>query len=136
MRLTHKLDAFIVSAKTLPDVIYPRIPNNYLTKAGYEDNVTERVCMSTSISGCLAALSANIKGMQFNVYAANINAYKPTIEEVPDSHITNEVWSLEPVRLCYVCRIEALSAYDTQHIYSTKDFSAALYKWEYKIINI
>ena len=135
MKPTHKLTAFIVSAENLPDVICPRIPNNYLTKTGYEDNVTERICMSTTIEGCLSALSANIQGMQFNVYTSQINAYKPTIEEVPDCKITNEVWSLEPVELTYVCRIEVLSAYNKQYVYNTKDFSAALYKWEYKILD-
>ena len=136
MKQTCRLTAFIVSAENLPNVIYPRIPNNYLTKFGYEDNVTKRVCMSTSISGCLAALSANIQGMQFNVYTSQIDAYKPTIEEVPDCKITNEVWSTEPVKLQYMCKIKVLSAYDTQYEYSTKDFSAALYKWAYEIINI
>ena len=45
MKQTCRLTAFIVSAENLPNVIYPRIPNNYLTKFGYEDNVTKRVCV-------------------------------------------------------------------------------------------
>ena len=60
-RPTTRKEVFFISTEGLDgQTLIPRVPKNFLTERGYEDNVTKRVCLSTSIMGCLAAMSANI----------------------------------------------------------------------------
>ena len=40
----------------------PRVPDNFFTKNGYEDNNTNRVSFAPSIDKCLAGLSQNLDG--------------------------------------------------------------------------
>ena len=46
---------FHLSEKPLPKIIYPRVPDNFLTQEGIEDNTIPRVCFSPSIVHCLMA---------------------------------------------------------------------------------
>ena len=85
--------------------------------------------------GCLAAMSANILGRVYNVYKVIANVYKPTTEEVPDCEITDEVWSLEPVKLDYQYSIKVTGYHDKEYKYRTKDFEATMYKWKYERVN-
>lgn len=134
-RNTTKMDVYFISNQYLDDkTLKPRVPTNYLTENGYEDNTTKRVCLSTSVDGCLAAMSRNIKGEIFHVYFISTDVYKPTTAEVPDRDITDEVWSLKPVTLRYVYTVKVIEAYDTEYKYKTKDFEATMYKWKYKKI--
>ena len=71
---------YFISDKNNIKTLYPRIPDNFMTKNGYEDNITKRVCFSTSIGGCLAALSMNCENKEFYVYqpVGKYKIYKPT----------------------------------------------------------
>ena len=132
-RPTTRKEVFFISTEDLDgQTLIPRVPKNLLTERGYEDNVTKRVYLSTSIMGCLAAMSANILGRVYNVYKVTASVYKPTTEEVPDCEITDEVWSLEPVKLNYVYSIKVVGSQDKEYKYRTKDFEATMYKWDYK----
>ena len=42
----------------------PRVPNNYFTINGYEDNKIKRVCMSKSIDEALMTMSKNIENAE------------------------------------------------------------------------
>lgn len=64
---------YFISDKNNIKTLYPRIPDNFMTKNGYEDNITKRVCFSTSIGGCLAALSMNCENKEFYVYQLLVN---------------------------------------------------------------
>ena len=135
-RPTTRKEVFFISTQDLDgQTLIPRVPKNFLTERGYEDNTTKRVCLSTSIMGCLAAMSRNIENEIFNVYKVTANVYKPTTDEVPDCEITDEVWSLEPVKLNYQYSIKVGKAEDKEYKYKTRDFEATMYKWSYKKIN-
>lgn len=88
-------------------ILQPRIPDNFLTKNGYEDNTTPRVCFSTSIDKCLTAMSMRLTDKEFYVHypAEEHDVYSPSIEEVPDVQITGEKWIKEPVKLICVGKI-------------------------------
>lgn len=125
----------------LPDLheLQPSISDNFMTKNGYEENKTPRVCFSPSIDQCLMAMSANIKDKEYYVYTPyNINTNKlrkPTINEVPDSNITGEVWSLEPIKVKCIGKIKVLNAKDISHSYKYgNNNTAELWEWEYKLL--
>ena len=68
-------------------ILSPRVPSNFFTKNGYEDDKTPRVSLSTSIHGCLMGISNNLQDKEFYVHKVinNPKTKKPNIEEVPDS---------------------------------------------------
>jgi hypothetical protein len=108
-------------------IFAPRIPiTTYLDESGkiIEDEVTPRVCFSTSILGCLLAtdFSSNIKNNFTDLNKINLDYFrslyvysvdnipnlfipksKPInnnyVGVVPDCEITGEVWSLDPIEL-------------------------------------
>lgn len=92
-------------------VIRPRVPDNYMTRNGYEDNKIPRVCFSTSISKALRALSQNLTGKELYVYTPSVDSHKivtPTKAQVPDVDIIGERWILEPVSLYSVGKIRVI----------------------------
>ena len=112
----------------------PRIPSNYFTKNGFEDNKTPRICFSTSINGALAALSMNLKNKVLYVHSPEItDYYKPDISEVPDVKITNEVWVKEPTSIKCIGKIKVLEA-TTPHKFKYGNNEAELWKWKYEWI--
>jgi hypothetical protein len=82
-------------------ILTPRIPKNFLTDNGFEDNKTKRVCFTQSIDNCLLSLSINCKNKMFYVHTpvGNYSVYYPTRAQVPDVDITREIWVCEPVEL-------------------------------------
>ena len=124
----------------LPDLheLQPFISDNFMTKNNYEENKTPRVCFAPSIDQCLMAMSANIKNKEYYVYTPyNIDTNKlrkPTINQVPDSKITGEVWSLEPIKVKCVGKIKVLNAKDVSHSYKYGNNTAELWEWEYKLL--
>lgn len=116
-------------------IVQPRIPNNYMTKNGYEDGKTARVCFSTSIDGCLRGLSKNCTGMELYVYQPVLNGQKiitPTTKQVPDANITKERWITEPVELVCIGKIEVVKdAGKPGHTYKYGNNTAELYDWEW-----
>lgn len=129
-------------------VISPRIPDNYMTQNGYEDNKTPRVCFSTSISKALRALSQKCTGMELYVYTPdkpcgrNTSPYQykcvtPTKEQVPDVDITEERWILTPVVLYKVGKIRVTGdagGPGLPYIYG-KDQKAELYDWNWEWVD-
>lgn len=120
----------------------PRIPKNYMTDNGYEDNKTPRISFSTSIDGCLMGLSKNISNQVFYVYQP-IGEYRiitPTIEQVPDVKITKERWICEPVQLVRIGKIRAIDEngpHDDGIPYTYGkhgEHEARLYHWGWKWI--
>lgn len=116
----------------------PRIPDNFFTKNGYEENKTPRVCFSNSIDGCLCALSYNIEGMKFYIHAPK--DYKGRIKEnsyvrskVPDAKITGEVWFLDNVKTEVIGEVIVGSAKDEPQVFYYGKNKAELYFWNYKI---
>lgn len=126
-------------------VIQPRVPDNYLTKNGYEDNKTPRVCFSTSVSKALRGLSMNLTGCRLHVYVPDgpitqnksPYGYKcviPTKDQVPDIELTDERWILTPVVLCRIGIIEVKGPSDKPGLMYTygDDKTAELYDWDWK----
>lgn len=116
----------------------PRVPDNYFTKNGYEDNTTKRICFCPTIDQCLTALSKNCTGMEAYVYQpddiSKYDLYRPTINEVPDVKITGEVWITEPVKVKCIGKIHCTG--DTgedgiEYIYGDNK-KAKLYKWNWE----
>ena len=140
---------FFISENKLEDeILYPRIPINFLTLNGYEDSETKRVCFTPTIDQCLTALSCNCSDKIYYVYEPldkdlfekylktpqNSNIVRrPTLEEVPDCDITEEIWVLQPVRLVLKGKIKCIKDKDLEgmsYCYGENQI-AELYKWEY-----
>lgn len=128
---------FISQNESMDEVLLnPRIPDNYMTRNGYEDNTTPRVCFCPSIGDCLTALSMNCKGKTFYVHIAdpdgNYDVYKPTKNQVPDVNITHELWIKTPVTLKYIGDILCTAANRCGEKYTYGDKEAELYRWGWK----
>lgn len=114
--------------------LQPRVPNNFMTQNGYEDNKTKRVCVSNTIAGALKAMSMNLKGKTLHVYSLNVpdsDVYKPTTSEVPDVNITGERWIKKPVTLNYERSIVVGEAKDKEYNYNYGPHTATLYGWNW-----
>jgi hypothetical protein len=120
------------------DILVPRVPENYFTKNGYEDNKTPRVCFAKSIDGALMALSRRVTGETLYVHTP-INSVRyttPTIKQVPDCKITGEVWVKEPVKIKYIGKILVTGDAGEDGIpFKYGDNTAYLYKWNWRWIN-
>lgn len=134
---------FISSERDLHETeMTPRIPNNYMTENGYEDNKTPRISFSTSIDGCLMGLGKNVSNQMFYVYqpAGKYKVITPTIDQVPDVKITKERWICEPVKLVRVGKIRAIDEngpHDDGIPYAygkNGEHEARLYHWGWKWI--
>ena len=117
-------------------ILYPRIPENFMTRNGYEENKTPRISFSNSIEGSLTGLSANLIDKEFYVHQIDTsysipNIRKITNKEVPDQSISEEVWVLNPVKLKMIYKIKVLKAYDRPIKYKYGDMEAETYKWKY-----
>lgn len=126
----------ISKAKDLKSLT-PRVPDNFMTKNGYEDGKTARVCFATSIDGCLKGLSKNCAGEEYFVYVpdGNYKIYKPSKKEVPDVEITGEVWIKETVELKCIGKIKVIEdAGKDGEPYTYGEYTAELYEWNYKWI--
>ena len=116
--------------------LLPRIPSNYMTKNGYEESKTPRVCFSTSIDGSLMGLSQNLKGKELYVHIpeSEVNIYKPSIKQVPDCKLTGEVWVKNKVTIRCIGKIKVIKDKGLPgHRYMYGDGkSAELYDWDWK----
>lgn len=115
----------------------PRIPDNFMTKNGYEDNHTKRVCFAPTIDKALMGISQNMVGKQLFVHipAKGINRahiIKPTKTQVPDADITGEIWLTEPVELKCVGKIRVDGDKGLPgHKYNYGSNTAELYDWNW-----
>jgi len=107
----------------------PRVPiNGYLDDTGcvIEDTITPRVCLAPTIFGCLVAshFDEDLTHLHMD-YLSGITIYAthkiPNIlvprmivknipkhykNIVPDSHLTHEVWSLDPIELMVINKFD------------------------------
>lgn len=127
-----------LSTSKKPLNLTPRVPDNFFTKNGYEDGKTARVCFSTSIDGCLAALSMNLEGKKFFIHAPD--NYKGRIKDnsyvktkVPDAKITGEVWFLDTVKTKIIGEVTVGSAKEEPQVFYYGKNKAELYFWNYRV---
>ena len=117
------------------EVLQPRVPSNFFTDRGYEDNSTCRVSFAHSIDCCTMALGCNAVDKVYNVYTPieeSIEYYSPTVEEVPDCIITGEVWVTKPVKVKKLGVIRITSCIDEETYlfhYGDKTERAYKFKW-------
>lgn len=127
----------VSSVKLANTTLEPRIPDNFLVRNGYEDNTTERISVCKSIDDCLTAMSRNLKNKDFYVYKlknTNIKKKTPSVKEVPDSSITNEVWLLEPSEFELVGKIHVTGTKGDGLSYTYGDNTAELYRWKWSYV--
>lgn len=129
------MDLYHISERNLDgSTLKPQIPNNYMTKNGYEDGKTPRVCFTQSIDQSLMAMSQNLKGKEYYIHIPNkkYSTYKPSVKEVPDSKLTGEVWIKENVDIICIGKITVEDSYEKGYPYTYGDNTAELYKWKWK----
>ena len=117
----------------------PDIPDNFMTKNGYEDNTTKRISFAPSINQCLMGLSRNLSGEEFFVYILrDVDKNKlqyPDKNKIPDVGITSEAWVTVSVRVQKFGKIRVLNAGTEKHEYKYgNNQTAALYDWDYRVI--
>lgn len=120
-------------------VLVPRIPDNFMTKNGYEDNKTKRVCFAPTIDQCLMGLSMNLTNKQFFVHTIDPSIsrkelekiiYYPTKKQVPDVKITGEIWILKPIQIICIGKIKVIKDAGEPGIpYTYGNYTAELYEW-------
>ena len=132
---------FISESNIDGETLKPRVPKNYLTESGYEDNKTPRICFTDDPGKGLTALSQNVSGKTFHVYepddSAKQNLYKPNSKAVPDQEITNEMWVTEPTTIHKVGTILCVGddGKDGMRYTYGNGKSAELYGWKYVWLN-
>ena len=93
---------------TLPRIIKPRIPCVY-----YKDEPKiKRICVSTSILGCICARYRNPKYKNADLYLYRVYATevaKP--KSVKDVNLTQELWILKPAKFELLGKITSSSSY-------------------------
>lgn len=81
------------------ETFHPKIPDSVMLD---EDDKLNRVCFSSSMSGCYRALFSNDVVELFVHVPTNIkskNLYKPSSYLVPDVEYTDEYWYRKPVKM-------------------------------------
>ena len=100
---------FFISRKNHDNkILNPRIPKNRLLS---EDEKTARICVSTSIAGCLAAVHGLKEGNTVYIHTCESNqVIHPTKDQVPDVFFTGEIWITEPVEMNLIGKIKITKA--------------------------
>lgn len=79
-------------------LIFPRIPDNRLTRSGKENNAIPRICVSQSIQGCIESVQAYFH-KRIYLYSFTVDSslvMQPSERDVSDANMTGEEWLLEP----------------------------------------
>ena len=119
-------------------ILTPRIPKNYFTDNGFEDNKIKRVCFASSVDKCLMGLSMNCKDKEFYVHVP-VGVFKvvtPTKKQVPDSGVTGEKWICAPVKIKCIGKIRVIDDDGKPgHEFTYGDgYKAELYGWKWEYI--
>ena len=136
----HNPKLYFISTKENIKYLIPRIPDNFFTRNGYEDNKTPRVCFSTDIGKCLMALSNKCTGQKYYVYQpiGKYNVISPTKKQVPDVEITDEKWICKKVKLSCIGKILCIGDKGEDGISYTyghnNEYKAELYEWNWEWI--
>ena len=119
-------------------LLIPKVPKNFLTENGYEENKTKRICVCPNIDCCLRAMSKNIKERIFYVYSIETDDfYSPTPKEVPDVLITQEKWIKREIKPKFEMKIKVLEPIlnkKYKYKYDNGKKHAFLYDWNYEEI--
>lgn len=96
---------FFLSRKSHDNkTLNPRIPKNRMPS---EDDKTPRICVSTSIAGCLAAVHTLKEGNTVYIHTCESNEIiQPTKDQVPDVFFTGEIWITESVQMHLIGKIK------------------------------
>lgn len=131
---------YFISEKENVKTLTPRIPDNFFTINGYEDNKTLRVCFSTDIGKCLMGLSSRCVDKKYYVYQpdGDYKVISPTKKQVPDVEITDEKWICEKVQVKCIGQILCIGDKGEDGIPYTygynNEYTAELYEWNWKWI--
>jgi len=140
---TANFPFYHISEKDLTGEIFtPKVPKNYMTEKGYEDDKIKRVSFAETIDGALLGISQDIKGKTFYVhepedYNIKTLSNKEIVSKkyVPDAHLSKELWVLENVKLKKVGKIKVIKAKPNPETYTYGDnIKAQTYHWEYEWI--
>ena len=142
-----KQKLFHLSNKNLDNqIIEPRIPNNFMTKLGYEDNPIPRISFAPSIQNCILGIGFNkIKEGNKIYYVLEPADYKSIkiiynkelVEKnlTPDAQITKEVWVTNDCLLKYsgTIRITTPTKKHETVYFRGKEITKQYY-WNYKVL--
>ena len=118
-------------------ILTPRIPRNFFTDNGFEDNKTRRVCFAPSIDKCLLGLSMNCKNKEYFVHVpiGSFAVIYPTKIDVPDIEITGEIWVCDPVKIECVGKIKVDDRNGLVYKYTYGDnINDVLFGWNWHYI--
>lgn len=118
-------------------ILTPRIPRNFFTDNGFEDNKTRRVCFAPSIDKCLLGLSMNCKNKEYFVHVpiGSFAVIYPTKIDVPDVEITGEIWVCDPVKIECVGKIRVDDRNGLVYKYTYGDnINDVLFGWNWHYI--
>ena len=90
------------------EYLTPQIPE--CAVLAYEDTNTPRICFSDSIEGCLSALQDIPRIYYVYIIDEHIDddeIYHPSVKEVADAKINNEVWILREVKVKCIGKIKS-----------------------------
>lgn len=94
------------------ETLYPKIPKSRMNT---EDSKISRICVSQSINGCLTAIEPKSVGEVLYIHKCiSDNTYQPTLAQVPDRHLTGEIWILEPVEMKLFMKIVTTGCIDNE----------------------
>lgn len=115
-------------------ILQPRIPDNYLTAVGYEENTIQRVCFSETISGALMSMHRCLTDKILYVHKPLRTSKTITNEEiinkqyVPDAVYSKEIWVLEEVELEVIKKIRVIGTIG-EFNYQYGEHTAPIYQW-------
>lgn len=142
----HPKDLYFVSPLGNLDneMIYPEVPNNLLTRNGWENTKTKRITLYSSVSKALTGLGRegkSLKGAKLYVYSPSSGSQesliKPGIQDSPIVGGTGEYWYLSSIRLKLIAEIEVEKKIPGEEIiyhYGPRSTVGYLYRWEWKEI--
>lgn len=129
---------FLSTTNLNNQILKPKIPNNYFSQNNYEDNQSLRIIFAPTIEKAIMIKSQLSENKLFYVHIPDINQeldiYKPSINEVPDSDITDEYWVKNNCKLKCIGIIELINIknrYGNKFVYG-KNKIAELYEWNWK----
>lgn len=104
--------------------IIPKVPTNQMNS---EPRNTKRICVSSSIIGCLSGRNCKKDEILYVYKVEADNFYQPSTEEVIDSPLTGEIWLLEEVNFNIFSKIKIIEV--IKNDISNMPFD--LYKFEF-----
>ena len=112
-------------------ILEPCIPKNRMPS---EDGKTARICVSTSISGCLAAVQGLKEGNTIYIHTCESNQnIQPTKDQVPDVFFTGEIWITESVEMELIGKIKITKV--DYFDYDPKN-GIAMTNYQYQVVNM